>query len=183
MIGARGRARLPRTTSDAVAPMFGTRKVIAFQLTAGDGQADEENIMIHDNHMRTLVQLGDSDLTLTHTAEDVRGRKVVDAHGQELGQVDDLLIDERERKVRFLRVSSGGFLGLGATKFLIPVEAIARVRADAVHIDQTADRVTAGPAYEPDLVDDQFVESLYDHYGYSPYWAEGYTYPPYPFYL
>ena len=139
--------------------------------------------MADENYRHNLIQLGDSELALTRAAEDVRGRKVVDADGQELGQVDELLIDERERKVRFLRVTSGGFLGLGATKFLIPVEAISRVRGDAVHIDQTADRVAAGPAYEPDLVDEEFVENLYDHYGYRPYWAAGYTYPPYPFYF
>jgi len=40
-----------------------------------------------------------------------RGRTVVDRHRDEVGRVEDLLVDERENRVRFLRVGEGGFLG------------------------------------------------------------------------
>jgi sporulation protein YlmC with PRC-barrel domain len=79
----------------------------------------------------------------------VRSRKVLDKAGQGIGEVDDLLVDEREHKVRFVRVVAGGFLGLGETKFLIPIDAITKVEAKAVHVDQTRDHVTRGPCYDP----------------------------------
>lgn len=60
-------------------------------------------------------------MVLSSPAEDIRGRKVVDANEEEIGDVDDLMIDDTEKKVRFIRVASGGFLGMGQTKFLIPV--------------------------------------------------------------
>jgi sporulation protein YlmC with PRC-barrel domain len=66
-----------------------------------------------------IVRLGDTDKKVDST-EDVRGRKVMDRQGEEIGKVDDLMVDEREFKVRFLEVASGGVLGLGATKVLIP---------------------------------------------------------------
>lgn len=131
-----------------------------------------------------LYRLSDSDLTLSSTAEDVRGRKVLDAAGEEVGEVDDLLVDEGERKVRYLRVASGGFLGIGETKFLIPVDAVTRVTDRAVHIDQARDRVAGAPRYDPQLtLDKQQLGELSGYYGTNPYWGPGYTYPAYPFYV
>ncbi|GAB4001109.1 hypothetical protein GCM10029992_35500 [Glycomyces albus] len=61
----------------------------------------------------TLVRLGDTELAVASEADDVRGHDVVDVDGDEVGRVDSLLIDRGERKVRFLEVGSGGFLGMG----------------------------------------------------------------------
>jgi sporulation protein YlmC with PRC-barrel domain len=129
-----------------------------------------------------LVRLSDSDLTLANRDEDIRARAVFDMAGEELGDVDDLLIDEAEHKVRFLEVASGGFLGLGATKFLIPVDAIRRITPVAVYISQSREHVAGAPRYDPALVDQRYVSDVYGHYGYPPYWGPDYRYPPYPDY-
>jgi CBS domain-containing protein/sporulation protein YlmC with PRC-barrel domain len=130
----------------------------------------------------TLVSLSDTNLALADRAEDIRGRNALDMAGEELGQVDDLLIDEREGKVRFLQVASGGLLGLGTTKFLIPVDTIVRITEDAVHINQTRERVAGAPRYDPTLVDERYMSAVYSHYGHPPYWEPYYHYPPYPHY-
>jgi CBS domain-containing protein len=130
----------------------------------------------------TLLRLSDTQLTLADRSEDIRGRKALDMADEELGKIDDLLIDEREQKVRFLQVASGGFLGLGTTKFLLPVDAIMRITPDAVYINQTRERIAGAPRYDPELVDERYVSDLYGHYGYPPYWGLGYEYPPYPDY-
>ena len=129
-----------------------------------------------------LVKLSDTNLTLANRAEDIRGRDVLDTAGEDIGKVDDLLIDEQEQKVRFLQVSSGGFLGLGATKFLIPVDAITRMTEDAVYISQARERLTGAPRYDPSLVDERYLSDVYGYYGYSPYWGPDYRYPGYPYY-
>ena len=129
----------------------------------------------------TLHSLNDADLTVADNAQDVRGRKVLDKAGEDVGTVDDLMIDDREKKVRFLRVASGGFLGLGDTTVLIPVDAITRVTADAVYIDQTREHVAGGPVYDPELVANlDYWGGVYNHYGYQPYWSNGYSYPLFP---
>ncbi len=74
-----------------------------------------------------LVRLSETNLTVADPAADVRGRRAVDNGGQEMGKVDDLLIDDQEKKVRFLRVGSGGFLGKGKEHVLVPVEAVTSV--------------------------------------------------------
>ena len=132
---------------------------------------------------RTLVGLKDSQLTTSDSAEDIRSRKVVDAAGEDIGEIDDLLIDDQEKKVRFLRVASGGFLGMGKDKVLIPVEASKKIEDDVVHVDQTRERIAGAPNYNPELVDDLYYGGLYGYYGFQPYWTAGYVYPPYSFYL
>jgi sporulation protein YlmC with PRC-barrel domain len=141
----------------------------------------------------TLYSLSDERLTLTDPAEDVRGYTVIDRHGEDIGSVEDLLVDEGERKVRFLQVKDGGFLGMGGRMFLIPVDAITRIHDDHVHVDQTREHVGGGPVYDPDVVSEDafrqeafreggYYHGVYGHYGYSPFWAPGYAYPGYPFY-
>lgn len=130
-----------------------------------------------------LVKLGDTDLTVTDPEEDVRGRTVLDRNGQEIGDVDGLMLDDRENKVRFLQVGSGGFLGIGKDKALIPVEAVTRIDPDHVHVDQSREHVAGSPRYDPDLTyDTEYWGNVYGHYGYTPYWGPGYVYPAYPYY-
>jgi sporulation protein YlmC with PRC-barrel domain len=141
--------------------------------------------MAMTNKARSLVKLSDSDLELADRAEDIRGRKVLDKNGDEIGHVDDLFVDETASKVRFLQVAAGGFLGLGEKKFLVPVNAITRIDDQHVHIDQTRQRVMGAPEYNPTLEekdDNDYWSGLYGYYGYTPYWGPGYTYPPYPYY-
>ncbi len=130
----------------------------------------------------TLVKLGDTDLTVADSAPDVRGRKVIDRHGDEIGMVDDLLIDDRESKVRFLRVGAGGFLGIGEQHFLIPVDAVTKIDADHVHIDRERAGLRGVPTYDPELTYDvDYYGNVYGWWGYGPYWGPGYTYPRYPY--
>jgi sporulation protein YlmC with PRC-barrel domain len=135
----------------------------------------------------TLCKLSDSNLTVANPDEDIRGRSVVDRDGEEVGDVDDLIIDGQEAKVRFMRVASGGFLGLGQTKFMIPIDAVTRIADDTVHIDQVREHIAGAPRYDPDLVNDTtwtdpYWATTYGYYGYAPYWTPGYIYPPYPYY-
>lgn len=133
--------------------------------------------MAEDTNDR-LVMLSDTDETIANGEEDIRGRAVKDRAGEDLGTVDDLLIDPTANQVRFLVVASGGFLGLGEQKSFIPVEAVTRVGAHEVFIDQTLDQVAGAPAYDPDLVNDRsYNEGVYGYFGYLPYWAPGYAYP------
>jgi sporulation protein YlmC with PRC-barrel domain len=129
----------------------------------------------------TLVRLSDTELA-PEPNEDVRGRTVVDSNGDEVGDVDDLLIDEQEEKVRLLEVGSGGFLGIGEKKRLIPVDAVTGID-EQVHIDLSRQAVAGSPEYDPQLVhESEYYRSLYGHYGYTPYWGPGYPPPRFPYF-
>jgi sporulation protein YlmC with PRC-barrel domain len=126
----------------------------------------------------TLYTLGDRGQTVDGSANDIRGRAVKDNDGSGIGKIADLLVDDREQKVRFLLVEHGGFLGFGEKKTLIPVDAVTKITENEVFIDQSRERVAAAPGYAPDLVADRpYHSSLYSHYGYASFWDGGYTYP------
>ncbi len=123
----------------------------------------------------TLRTLSDTGEMVASPNEDVRGRKVLDDAGEEIGAVDGLMVDD-EKKVRFLRVESGGFLGLGRTRIMIPVEAITRVMPHAVSIDRGREHLRGAPLYDPTLVDDTdqaYWGSVYGYYGVAPYSERG----------
>lgn len=130
-----------------------------------------------------LIRLSDTPLTLERPSEDVRHRKVLDSDGNEVGKVADLFIDEQERKVRFLMVQAGGFLGLGGEHFLIPIDAVKDVTADHVVIGHSLEHIAGAPRYDPELVKDDY-SAIYTYYGYAPFWGPGYIYPPtYPYFF
>jgi sporulation protein YlmC with PRC-barrel domain len=93
-----------------------------------------------------LVRLGDSDFLPANPENEVRGKVVYDAQGQRIGGVEDLYIDPQERRVRFLEVGAGGFLGIGEKRILVPVEAVTRVAEDRVTIEPGRTEKVDGPA-------------------------------------
>ncbi|BCY13070.1 PRC-barrel domain-containing protein [Actinoplanes sp. L3-i22] len=130
-----------------------------------------------------LIKLSDSDRMVGDPAEDIRGRTVQDRDGNDLGRVDDLLIDPEEQKVRMLHVAHGGILGFGATSSYVPIEAIRAIDDDVVHVAEPKQIVAGAPRYDPELIDaTEYYNELYRHYGYAPFWSNGYIYPGYPYY-
>lgn len=120
-----------------------------------------------------MVQLGESDLALADERDDVRGMKVIDPDGYRVGEVDDIVVDEDERRARLLVVADGGFLGMNVHRRMVPVEAVAAVKEE-VRLNH---QPRAGSEYDPDLVDRPDYGSVYGTYGYLPFWQAGYTRP------
>lgn len=123
----------------------------------------------------SLVKLGDTDLTLEDPAHDIRGRDVYTSGGDEIGTVEDLYFDEDERRVRFLDVGAGGFLGIGEKHFMIPVGAVSEVEEDRVTVDQSREKVLGSPPLDTKVVPGakyQYeVTDYYEDLPYSPFGA------------
>ncbi|HAQ59896.1 MAG TPA: PRC-barrel domain-containing protein [Microbacterium sp.] len=135
------------------------------------------------SNVNRLSRLDDLDETVADPADDIRGRKVKDSSGNDLGKVSGLLVDEAERKVRLIEIASGGFLGIGQDVTFIPVDAITSITDDEVRIAESRERVAGAPIYDPELIAerDNYGEVL-GYYGYAPFWGAGYRYPDYPSY-
>src|SRR5688572_13844210 len=97
----------------------------------------------------TLFRLKHCHPAVSDAPEDIRGRKVFDSDSTEIGQVNDLFVDTREMKVRFVEVASDGILGIGNTISLLPVEAIRAIDKDKVFLDPTAQTIAGAPKYDP----------------------------------
>jgi sporulation protein YlmC with PRC-barrel domain len=108
------------------------------------------------NETRELVKLGDSRKSRTHIHDDIRGYTVRTGSGEEIGKVEELLIDVEEEKVRFLIVASGGFLGIGKDKTSVPVDLVKSITKNdggvlesdgEVLIDRTREQIAEAPVY------------------------------------
>ena len=122
----------------------------------------------HAKKVPTLSRLRDIGRAVSSSDEDIRGRMVKDKNGQDLGRIEDLLVDDVNWKVRFIEVASGGILGFGDSKSFIPVDAITRMTADNVYISHTLEHVAGAPRYDPTLVaiDVNYLMELYPYYGF-----------------
>ena len=62
-----------------------------------------------------LLKLSDTTLRLEEPQQDIPGLDLYDNDGNKIGSIEDLYGDRQERKVRFLDVGAGGFLGIGTS--------------------------------------------------------------------
>ena len=130
-----------------------------------------------DRHL--LTRLTQTRLAIAASDEDVRGRVARVRDGQTLGKIDDLLVDATDRHARFLRIRSGGLLGIGSEISYLPVETVVAVDGDSVTVDASP-AAADDKAYDPQLVrepDDPVERGPHDYGAYWPYWTAGYPYP------
>ena len=72
-------------------------------------------------------------------------------HGEKFGKISETIVDRANRSVRYFVVSHGGTLGVGATKFLIPVRAICLHKSGgdlAYSADRSVADLEAGVKYK-----------------------------------
>jgi len=121
------------------------------QTTVADNTTNRDATPVRLHLM--LVRKNDYDVLLANPIEDVRGHTVLDQNGSELGTVDGLFVDEREKHVRLLLIKkTGGFLRFAATMFLLPVDDISQATTDTVRVNRTREWPTGVPHYDPRMV-------------------------------
>jgi len=54
------------------------------------------------------------------TASEIKGTKVQNLQNQEIGYIDEVLIEPTAGQVRFVVLNVGGFWGIGGTKVAVP---------------------------------------------------------------
>ena len=125
---------------------------------------------------RDLDRLSRSGLTtadLENIDDDLSGRTVYGRLGEEIGTVDDVLVDSAQLRAPFLVVTCGGVLGIGKQQRLVPVEAIDRVTPEGVYLNCDKPLVTNAPAYQDSLEGEDaglHYGQVYDAFGITPYW-------------
>jgi hypothetical protein len=54
------------------------------------------------------------------TTSDIKGANVMNLQNENIGDIDELLIEADTRHIRFAIVSVGGFVGIGSTRVAVP---------------------------------------------------------------
>ena len=84
-------------------------------------------------------------------ASEIKGTKITNFQNQEIGDIDELLIDPGTGQIRFAVLSVGGFLGLGSTRVAVPWQAFQIMNQNGrmkYLLDATKERLEKAPRVE-----------------------------------
>lgn len=111
-------------------------------------------------------------------ASHLKGSNVKNIEGQNIGKVEDIMIDWAQGSVAYAVLSFGGFLGMGQKFFAIPLEAFNFQTEDkTTHLvlDIDKESLENAPGFDrdhwPQNPDRTFISAVYSHYGHEPYWS------------
>ena len=113
---------------------------------------------------------------MTHlvlSASSITGDSVRNPDGDDIGRIEDLMIDTADGKIEYAVLSFGGFLGImgmGDKYFAIPFERFTVDRENqcmVLNVDK--ERLKAAPGFDkdhwPNFADAAFRTSIRTHYG------------------
>jgi sporulation protein YlmC with PRC-barrel domain len=108
------------------------------------------------------------------SASSLAGDSVRNAAGEDLGTIDEIMIDIPSGRVAYAVLSFGGFLGMGDKLFAVPWNAL-KVDEDEKCFILNVDRQTIeqAPGFDkdnwPDMSDSSFGSQLSTYYKVEPY--------------
>ena len=110
-------------------------------------------------------------------ASTLAGDSVRNAAGEDLGNVDEIMVDIPSGRVAYAVVTVGGVLGMGSKLFAVPWNAL-KVDEDEKCFILNVDKKTLenAPGFDkdnwPDMADTSWGSEVYSYYGTTPYWQE-----------
>ena len=110
------------------------------------------------------------------SAGTIKGDKVVNRAEDNIGKIEELMIDLEDGRVAYAVVSHGGLLGIGSKLFAIPWQALKlRLHEHAFLLEIPKETLDKAEGFDKDrwpLTRDELSRS-YTYYGYQPYWQKG----------
>jgi sporulation protein YlmC with PRC-barrel domain len=129
---------------------------------------DAQRLSVNRRHRRVMA------------ASKLAGDRVRNGAGEDLGKVEQMMIDLESGRVAYVVVAFGGFCGLGDKLFAIPWKAF-RFNENEREFVLDLDRKTLerAPGFDknnwPDMTDPTFAATIHGHYDSSPYWEHDVT--------
>lgn len=110
------------------------------------------------------------------SASQIIGETVVNRQSENVGKIDELVIDAKRNRIVYAVLSFGGFMGMGNKLFAMPWEAFEFSATDnklILNVDKK--KLETAPGFEkgdkwPDFKDQLWGESIYNYYNYNPPW-------------
>ena len=115
-------------------------------------------------------------------ASDVVGFKVKNAADENLGKIEEIILDKNNGCVRYVILSFGGFLGMGEKLFALPWKSLHYdPNKDCFILNVDKEKLKNAPGLDKDMpnwADEQWGETIYQYYGVTPYWKNKGNVPP-----
>lgn len=102
------------------------------------------------------------------------GMRIYNSQNENVGTVQDLVLNPTTNRIEYMAVTYGGFLGLGDKWFAVPVEAVRYVPDTSnngqirLHMDVSKERMQGAQGFDennwPNFSDSQFTSELYKRY-------------------
>lgn len=108
-------------------------------------------------------------------AEQIRGTHVVNPQGDDLGRIEDVVVETSTGHIVYAILSSGGFLGIGNKLFALPWDVLGySTQHDAYVIDLPGDKLKNAPGFDTaspqDMADPRWAKPVHDYYGSKASW-------------
>jgi sporulation protein YlmC with PRC-barrel domain len=109
------------------------------------------------------------------SAGSISGDSVRNLSGDDLGKVQEIMLDVNEGSIAYAVLSFGGFLGMGDKLFAVPWKALTLVQDEEYFLLDVDKKVLEdAPGFDkdswPDFSDSNWGQGIHDHYGTTPYW-------------
>jgi sporulation protein YlmC with PRC-barrel domain len=98
------------------------------------------------------------------------GDDVCNPHGEDVGEIKEIMLDMRSGEVAYAVLSFGGFLGMGEKLFAVPWRALqldTENKRFVLNVDQ--DRLKNAPGFHksnwPDMADQSWAREIHAYYG------------------
>jgi len=109
------------------------------------------------------------------SASTVAGDAVRNSEGEDLGKIEDIMLDLEASRIAYAVLSFGGFLGMGNKLFAIPWEALTLDAENKCFVlDVPKANLENAPGFDkdnwPDMANRTWGSKIYAHYGREPYW-------------
>ena len=104
------------------------------------------------------------------------GDKVSNLAGEDLGKIEDFMLDLESGRIAYAVLSFGGVLGIGDKLFAVPPEALMLDQQKHCFVlDAEKATLKDAPGFEknswPDVADPSFSARVYSYYGRKPSWS------------
>ncbi len=109
------------------------------------------------------------------SADTLRGDKVVNPDGEDLGEIETIMLDVPNGRIAYAVLSFGGILGMGEKLFALPWESLT-LDADQKRfvLDIDKERLKDAPGFDKDhwpaMGDAQWAAQVHAYYNSRPYW-------------
>lgn len=108
-------------------------------------------------------------------AEDLMGTEIHNQSDENIGEIQDFVIDLQTARIVYVTVTAGGFAGIGDNLVAIPPSQFKPGKDDKVMLNMTEERLKSAPKFNkdewPDLNDPTWVSKVYGYYGETEYWS------------